>query len=197
MDRKTLIAKILNIEFLFFDQVRSNALAPCTADEADFFNQRRAQFVPWGSYTLKSYLGDLELALKEEKNPVAQKYLCMDSPHPMEGTNFHIDQIVDRNIAWQTAMIVQYPHILSQGRALTAGAGEREEVAFDNYLRCELASYSSRTVRLLHTDVEQMHQIGINMCEVIYDALVKQYGYSSLTAAEAVMRNASRGSPEH
>ena len=197
MNRRTLIDKILDIEFFFFDKVRSNALDPCTADEEDFFNQRRAQFVPWGSYTLKSYLGDLELALKEGKNPVAQKYLCMDSSHPMKGTTFHIDQIVDRNIAWQTAMIDQYPHFMSQGRALNAGAGEVEEIAFDNYLRCELASYSSRTVRLLHADVEQMHQMGINMCEVIYDALVKQYGYSSLTAAEAVMRNASRGSREH
>ena len=194
-NRKSLIDKILDIEFFFFDQVRSNALDPCTADEEDFFNQRRAQFVPWGSYTLKSYLGDLELALKDGKNPVAQKYLCMDSSHPMKGTTFHIDRIVDRNVAWQTAMNVQYPHFMSQGRALNAG--EAEEIAFDNYLRCELVSYSSRTVRLLHADVEQMHQMGINMCEVIYDALVKQYGYPSLAAGEADVRNASSRSPEH
>lgn len=196
MNRKTLIDKILDIEFFFFDQVRSNALDACTADEDDFFNQRRAQFVPWGSYTLKSYLGDLELALKEGKNPVAQKYLCMDSSPPMKGTTFHIDQIVARNVTWQTAMMVQYPHFMSQGRALNAGSGEVEGIAFDNYLRCELTSYSPRTVRLLYADVEQMHQMGINMCEVIYDALVKQYGYPSLTAAEAEVRNASRKSPE-
>ncbi|MGD9136518.1 MAG: DUF4125 family protein [Desulfobacterales bacterium] len=196
MERKILIDKILNIEFYFFDQVRSNALLSCTADEDDFFNQRRAQFVPWGSYTLKSYLSDLELALKEKTNPVAQKYLCMGSSQPMKATNPHIDQIVERNLAWQTAMMAQYPHFMSQGRALTDGAGEVEEVAFDNYLRCELASFSTRTVRLLHADIEQMHQMGINMCEVIYDALVKQYGYPSLSAAEAAMRNASSKSPE-
>ena len=196
MERKILIDKILNIEYYFFDQVRSNALSSCTADEDDFFNQRRAQFVPWGSYTLKSYLGDLELALKEGKNPVAQKYLCMGASQPVKATNFHLDQIVDRNVAWQATMIKQYPHFMSQGRALTDSPGEDEEISFDNYLRCELASFSSRTVRLLHADVEQMHQMGINMCEVIYDALVKQYGYPSLSAAEAAMRNASSKSPE-
>lgn len=187
VDRKALIDKILQMEFHFFEATRARALEACAADEAEFVRQRRAQFVPWGTFTLKSYLGDLERALKTGANPVEHKYNCMESAPSEACASPQIERIVARNVTWRAALNARYPRFMARGRELASTGDEQAEIAFDTYLRCELASYSPRTVGLLHADVEQMHRIGVNMCEEIYDALVKQYGYPSLAAAEAAL----------
>ena len=73
---------------------------------------------------------------------------------------------------------------MSGARALSGGQPGIDWPSFENYLRCELESYSERTLESLSNDVNALKEKGKNMSDEIYTYLVKKKGYQSLEEAE-------------
>lgn len=143
---------------------------------------RSAQFIPWSVETLRSYLHDLETALRQGVNLIS---LRMDNTDRPRSRNPVIDVIIAHQCLWQREVIRKYPVMMS-GRKIMAATGESPFIAsFEAYLKGELESYSDRTIELLHRDILKKHAQGINMAEETYTYLVRELGFESLTEAEA------------
>lgn len=64
-------------------------------------------------------------------------------------------------------------------------------VSFRNYLRSELETYSSETLKLLHQDIMRHKKKGHNMVEDIYLDIMIALGFNSLEKAEELTKKIS------
>jgi hypothetical protein len=58
------------------------------------------------------------------------------------------------------------------------------DTSFETYLKGELETYSDMTLSLLHRDLTQLFNEGINGSMRIYEKLTKMLGYESIEAAD-------------
>ena len=112
------------------------------------------------------------------------KYARMDNLIPCENLNPLIDTIASSLVLWQKEFINQYPGIMSGGRSLSGGQPGVDWPSFENYLRCELETYSEKTLEFLSEDIDSLKAKGRSMSDLIYIHLVKAKGYPSLEDAE-------------
>ncbi len=188
MDRKPkteLIETILASELKMFQTVPTVQRAACQDDPEGFRLIRTAQFLTWSEETLRSYLDDLNEAEQNGQNLMTVKYALMDGLIPRGNEDPNIELIIAEQLAWQKEMAERYPHFMARARPLSAEEDTSWQTSFQTYLRGELATYSSRTLRLLYEDVRAKRKENRNMTEELYHHIVKAYGYQSLDEAEA------------
>jgi len=196
-EKDRIIDAILEIELAMFLTVNPQQTSSCQEHPESFKLHRRAQFAPWSVATLGSYLEDLREAQDAGKNLMRQKYARMQGLFEHQTPDPLVDEIVRLKINWQREMVLKYPAVMSRARPLSDEGLSAQMTSFETYARGELATYSNRTLELLHADLLSRRDQGINMSEEVYDYLVRQSGYPSLAEAERRLKQRARGMPEN
>lgn len=180
-----LIEKIVDIEYRMFMSVNAEGPATCREDAEAFRIHRKSQIAQWSAETLENYLRDITEAEKAGQNLMTVKYARMDNLIPPVNTSDYIDKITEILIPWQEEFIRLYPRFMQKGRPLRSTDEGEGMVSFETYLRCELETYSERTLASLYGDVLRYRQQGKNMSRESYEYLVRALGYESLEKVEA------------
>lgn len=194
-NREELKNKILDIEIGMLQEVPAEVHAACQDDLKTFRLMRGAQYVGWSEETLQSYYNDLLKAEIEGRNLMTLKYGRMDNLIATLNLDPLIEQIVDVQFQWQKELAGKYPGLTSQvGRPLeeTVEPTMSGSVSFKNYLRSELETYSSATLKLLYRDVLTYKEKGSNMVMDIYLNIVTDLGFRSLEEAEKLAQKAAQ-----
>jgi hypothetical protein len=139
---------------------------------------------------LKSYLDDLELALKNGRNLLTEKYARMDGIIPAGDTNPLIDLIVVVEEKWQEEIKNKYPAIYAQVCRNISSAQDGSN--FQVYLRSELETYGDRTIELYLEHVTRASRKGENLAESSLQHMVRKSGYNDLDHAESALRENKR-----
>lgn len=190
--KKETIKKILEGEWEMFSTVNAKTdsdpttqgCPTCRDFPEEFRIHRTAKLMPWSEKTLVSYLDDINEARNIRRNLMTYKYARMDNLIPSENNSPYIDKIAKVQLQWQKKFIDKYPRIMSGGRSLSGGEPGTDWASFETYMRCELESYSEKTLGFLFQDTENLRAAGKSMSEEIYKILVQQKGYKSLEEAE-------------
>lgn len=194
-NKEVLKDKILDIEINMLREVPVKVLAVCQDDLQTFRLMRGAQYVGWSLETLQSYYNDLLNAERQGKNLMTLKYGRMENLIAPLNLDPLIEQIVDIQFQWQKELASKYPSLTSWvGRPIeeTVEPTMSGSVCFKNYLRSELETYSSSTLKLLYRDILTYKERGSNMIIDIYLNMVTNLGFRSLEEAEERAQEAAR-----
>ena len=186
-EKKALISRILDIEEQMFLTVPHEPGGGCRQGVRSFQVHRKSQFLTWSEATLKSYLNDLEEAAAQGVNLMTLKYARMGEQIEPLSREPELRYILERQLIWQREVAAKFPGLINQGRPLEEDQTDREAgiVSFVTYLRCELETYSPKTLQLLWNDIQAYMREGANLNEQLYRNLASIMGYESLEAAEA------------
>jgi Protein of unknown function (DUF4125) len=201
--KEKIISEIIDAEWKMFHAVPGiEGPAPCQQDPKTFRIMRFSQAMSWSNAALESYKDDLVHAEKEERNLMTEKYArMMESTSPGEyarvkhlipdlapETRDLIAEIVSISIGWEEELLGKYPHILKKGRPIHTADDTLTTTSFETYIKCELETYSTKTLALYHENILRQKSQKINGSEITLDYMVKQYGYSSPEAANEQMK---------
>ena len=205
-DREQLIDSLVGAEWAFFQNVNNvGGRASCQDMPQTFSVMRRSQFAIWTDEALASYQADLDRALVEGRNPLAEKYgYRMESTHPDEYAQIKgdlpavspqkaelVEKIVAIQVGWATEMAQRYPHFMRHGRPLHT-SDDRLGTSIETYSRGELKTYSEATLQLIYQRFSEAQAEGVNLQEQSDEAQVRMLGYASLAAAEKTAASGSR-----
>jgi hypothetical protein len=197
------VREILDLEWEMFQEVRGlDGPAPCQQDRGTFEIMRSSQLSSWNQEIAESYLDDLRQARAGERNLMTEKYArMMESTSPCECRGLGavvpvldenaarlVARLADLSVRWMEEVAVKYPLVSARGRPIRACEDSRFTTSFETYNRGELATYSSRTLRLLEDHYLQTVAGGINPAELIMEHTMASYGFASLEEAEAALR---------
>ena len=180
MYKEDLINRIVDAEFVMFENVPALGNPSCRESPENFRMHRSAQFSAWSEETLSSYLDDIQTAAAAGRNLMTYKYARMDELIPCENSSPLVERITGMQMEWQRQIISEYPKLMQNARGLTDADDSVLDVSFERYLRAELESYSEKTLELLWKDIKEYRNKGINMSQEIYLSLVKMTGLDSL-----------------
>ncbi len=204
MDRKQIEECIVKKEWAMFQQVHGiNGRAKCQDDSETFVIMRVSQFESYPLPVIESYLHDLEQAEAKDRNLIMEKYA-----HMMEQTDpeYYLTikgllpqvtteamlmarAITKKYMEWEKEIEIDYPNVRSQGR-VASGISLDGRASFENYLFCELKTYSENTLSLL---LEHMTENpDDNLYKTSLEKMAAAYGYDSLDAAEKALAEARR-----
>jgi len=189
---------IIDREWKMFKNVNNiGGKASCQENYATFLINRMSQAESWSEPTLDSYLNDLEIAEKDGRNLLSEKYArMMASTSPVDYKRIahlltHIsdevlslvDQIVYIVLEWEIELANQFPNIVQRGRPLFSSQDTPNVTSLETYLRGELLTYSPKTLELYYNNVLKQKSENMNGSKIILENMVKQYGYTSLQQA--------------
>jgi len=192
------IDEIIRLEWEMFQQAQNvGGRADCQENPEMFRLMRESQFAAWTEPLLTSYLHDLQAARREKRNLLAEKYAwMMEHTFPEEFTQLRdrlpaldpekerlIGIICSLHVAWFAKLAARYPKLTGRGRPIHSSEDSPAATSFETYLRGELRTYSSRTVRLYAAYVQQLRRERWNLNEEILRNMVERSGFSSLAAA--------------
>ncbi len=191
-EKQKIIEDIIGHEWEMFSTVNEQASADpfakkrpsCRDFPEEFRIHRTSKLQAWSLETLQSYLEDITAARVQGRNLMTYKYARMDNLIPSENQSPLIGRITTDLVEWQKAFMDAYPGIMAGGRALQGSKPGTDWASFENYLRCELETYSEKTLQHLMDDIAAMRAEGRTMSEAIYTYLVRKKGYASLEDAE-------------
>ena len=190
-EKNALIELILDRELSLFLAVPTEGPCGCKDSPESFRLHRRVQFLAWSREALQSYRDDLAAAEAEGRNLMTYKYARMDDLLPCENTDPLIGEIAGMQLAWQEDLCERYPTFMRGARPVHHAEDSPRATSFETYLRAELETYSPRTLALLHRDLQEKRDRGINMSEEVYAFLLEAKGLGTL--AELENRLAARG----
>ena len=205
--KEELIRDIVDREWRMFSQVENQGgKASCQSRPRTFEIMRRSQFLSWTEEILGSYLQDLKDAEKAGRNLCTEKYAYMMEKTDPAGYEKirkrlpvisgekadRIEEIVAVNILWEEETDRRFPRIRANGRPLRSEQDSFAGVSVETYLRCELKTYSEKTIRLLCEYTAAENRSGHNLAEEILDNTMKAYGYASAKQAEEAIENDRR-----
>ena len=174
MERRELERQIVEKEWLMFQQVQGvNGRAACQDDWTTFLIMRLSQFEGWDTDVLESYFEDIVQAEAQERNLIMEKYAYMMA-----------EKITSIYMEWEKEADIKYPNIRRHGRP-AEGIGVDGTVSVRNYLKCELYTYSAKTLALFILSIEKNPEY--NRYLATMQKMVQAYGYSSLEEAEKEM----------
>lgn len=194
-----LVQDIIELEWEAFTRVQNRGgKAPCQGDRKTFDIMRGSQAGCWTEALLQSYYSDLLQAKEQNRNLMTEKYArMMETTFPEEYPLFadmlpginsetldRIEQIVTIHLRWAEDLSISYPRLFSRARAIYTEDDSAMVTSFETYLRGELKTYSSETVRLYGTMTREYLSGGENLEEVYLLNAVRKYGYDSLGEAE-------------
>lgn len=187
-ERDSIIDAIVEIELHMFLTVNPVLTSECQQHPESFELHRRAQFAPWTTDTLESYLEDLREAQERGDNLLRQKYARMEGIVPPAQDRPVLEEILRLMVDWQRDMFRDYPALMSAARPLTDEETHWQMTSFETYTRGELETYSERTLQLLHRDLLAMQTREESLSEKVYDHLARASGYASLDDAERTLK---------
>lgn len=204
MDRNALRDWITAYEWEMFQNTRNvGGRADCQNDKDTFFRMRRAQFDAWSDEAAESYLQDLEKAVREHRNLVAEKYLRMMKntfPEEYEAQKDCLPQVTPEKKALVeeicAEMIAQtsdirraFPNVGETGRPLYSEEDGGGVTSVQTYMTGELLTYSERTLRLLRDHLFAMKRSGQSLAEEITRRSVCSAGFATLEEAERYLES--------
>ncbi|BHH86248.1 DUF4125 family protein [Desulforhopalus sp. 52FAK] len=167
-----LIAQIVESELKMFLAVPGDGSGNCQQNPDAFKVHRKAQFCLWSEETLSSYLNDLKTAETNSDNLMTKKYAIIQGLIPKTNTSKHLEDILKIQMKWQEEMLNNHPQFKGKTRPLTDDEAATQLVSFKSYAEGELQTYSEKTLELLHADLKQLADDGINGSLKIYTTLV-------------------------
>ena len=175
--REELLSDIIETELDMFQRVRTSEPSLCQERPESFRVMRGMTHSVLSAETLESYLEDLKKARAEGRNLLSEKYARMQGIIPPLKVDPAIvdimEDIVKTESRWLKEVSAKYPHLL-KGQATN----------FETYLRCEIETYSEKTIRSYSADVSRAEKEGRNLAEERFDRLAKSMGYSSIAEME-------------
>lgn len=193
------IAELILKEWNQFQNVQNEGgRASCQNHMKEFVINRLAQFLTWSEDMRQSYYQDLDAAEAVGWNLLTEKYarmmrytapaqyaaLCNRLPVISETKERLVEQIVAIQLRWQKEYAARYPKVARGSRPTDSSADADYVTSFETYLRCELYTYSERTLRAYLKHAEEMDRGGINMTILNLEFIAKLYGFSSLQEME-------------
>lgn len=193
--------KIIGIEWEMFSAVKNiGGRAFCQDDPATFKIMRSSQYAAWSKETLESYLNDLEEAKKWGRSLPAEKYgRMMRWTSPQEYAQVKhlippldpeapalIEKIAEIEVEWTEELANEFPNVLGEGRPIRRSQDSQFATSVETYLRGELETYSKKTLEFYYKDILDKKSRNINGAKLVYENMVKQYGFKSLEEAEQV-----------
>ena len=159
---------------------------------------RSSQLKTWSEEVLQSYLHDLTSAAYTGRNLLTEKYAYMMEetdpvyflsikellPEISEEKQLMAEKITSIYMEWEKEADIKYPNIRRHGRP-AEGIGVDGTVSVRNYLKCELYTYSAKTLALFILSIEKNPEY--NRYLATMQKMVQAYGYSSLEEAEKEM----------
>jgi hypothetical protein len=197
--KTAVIGKIIKLEWDLFQEVpHQGGPAPCQQERKTFETMRSCQAMSWSMPALKSYLQDLTQAREDGRNLLTEKYArMMENTAPKDyaaishllpaldpETQGIIDEIVDTVMRWELSLAKQYPNIFKRGRPLFSSSDTETVTSVETYLRGELATYSTNTLRLYQANINEQVSQGINGSAITLAQMMAAYGYDSLEEAD-------------
>ena len=182
-----------------FQQVRNEGgRASCQNHMKEFVMNRLAQFLTWDDAMRESYYEDLTEAESVGWNLLTEKYarmmrytapaqyaaLCNRLPVISEPKERLVEKIVAIQLKWQEDYARRYPRVARGSRPTDHSADADYVTSFETYLRCELYTYSERTLRAYLSHAEELARRGGNMTIQNLEYMAKLYGFSSLQEME-------------
>ena len=182
-------------------QYRRNS--PLSGREAQTFEiMRTSQATSWSEAALESYLDDLTVAQKQERNLMTEKYArMMKSTSPAEYARIEhlippvslealslIEKITVIVLDWEEELFRKYPRLLRQGRPIRSSSDTLFVTSLETYLKGELATYSPKTLKLYHEHLVKEQSENINRSEITLAQTIKQYGFRSLEEANEKLK---------
>jgi len=205
---ENLVSDLTGLEWELFQRVHNEGgQAYCQTQRDTFFIMRTSQLKTWPFPVLCSYEDDLLIALTQGRNLLAEKYAHMMQftnpqrygklkdrlPKVNEDTMKQIDQLVALNLKWEELANDLYPALRKQGRPVSAADDTENVTSVETYLRGELMTYSSYTIRILLEHTLQAEEGGRNLVLENLKHIVRAYGYESLETAEEVLMGKGDG----
>ena len=180
MEKEEILRKIADMEYQLFSRI--NATNPDCKREGTFKFMRIARFYPLSEDTLLSYLRDLEEASRRGKNPLWEKYACMEGRISVgdEEKRGIINKIVEIEKGWVEELHRKYPHVVEL----------KED--FSKYLGCELATFSISTLKKYLNDLYLALKQRRNLAYESYQYTFSHLGYHSLEEVENKMKDDSQ-----
>jgi len=198
-----MIRNIMDIEWKMFQNVNGDERVGCQNDRETFEIMRGGQFSAWSEEVLASYLRDLEVARRDGRNLMREKYIhMMASTDPdgyavlksslpeISGEKRELTDNIWAHLRLQTEeMREKYPFISLGGRPLYSNQ-EEGWPSVETYQKGELLTYSEETLRLLLQHLLQLEKRGIHLAFLIQERSVMGLGYASMDDAEKAMAKA-------
>lgn len=197
---ENIIEDIVKLEWQFFDKVQNEGgRAFCQDDWETFSIMRSSQYMEWNRPLLESWLGDLELAQAEGRNPLTEKYgymMCISAPDDNAETAARIpfvsdekkaicERIVARLLVQNESFRRQYPKVAGHGRPLrTIEEAQAGFTSVETYQTGELYTYSIKTLELLEKLVLKMEEEGKSYPAAIIENSLRRRGFKDLSDAE-------------
>ena len=193
------VAELILKEWNQFQQVRNEGgRASCQNHMKEFVMNRLAQFLKWDDAMRESYYEDLTEAESVGWNLLTEKYarmmrytapaqyaaLCNRLPVISEPKERLVEKIVAIQLKWQEDYARRYPRVARGSRPTDHSADADYVTSFETYLRCELYTYSERTLRAYLSHAEELARRGGNMTIQNLEYMAKLYGFSSLQEME-------------
>jgi len=175
--RQELMEKIIEMELDMFLRVRASEPAACQEHPEAFRTMRWMAHSVLPLEVLLSYLNDLQEARRLDRNLMTEKYARMENKIPKIKESPLIDEIVQVESRWLGSLTEKYP-LTFKGE--TAG--------FQNYLACELETYSDRTLEVYHQVILEAKTANRNLVEERYNNLFEKLGYGSIAGREEQAR---------
>ncbi len=193
-----MIDQILEKEWKFFQSVQHvDGRAPCQDDHDTFYKQRYAQFQVYSDSLLASYYQDLCDYEEAMINPIMLKYAYMmkeTEPEYYYSIEKYlldvsdklplVNEIVQLSVTMRDEFDELHPQYAKRLRVSKSSSDLIDDISFETYLRCELLTYSFRSlIEYGHMIVECIHNHK-NLIEMIQYNTIKNYGYDSFEQIE-------------
>lgn len=179
--RDELLTRIIDIEWDMMQRVIAAEPNLCQQRPETFRAMRGMSHSVLSDETLRSYFNDLEGALEAGRNLITEKYARMDNLILPLSDSPLIPKIVKIEMDWIQQLNDRFP-LTFKGRF----------ASFENYLSCELETFSDQTIELYYRDVFSAAEAGKNLTEQRYLNLFEKMGYGSIEEVEKKAKDSSQ-----
>ncbi len=156
--REVIIEDIIKRELGMFAAVRVMTISYSQQTPRDFERTRRVQLEVFSTDTLKAYHGDLLEAERSGINLIELRYGRMDNLVGCLNLNPMIDEIMEIEARWLRDLSERHPELGKDS------FGDKALLP----LRCELETFSDRTLESYYDDVLAAEAAGRNLAEERY-----------------------------
>jgi len=178
-EKESLIKDIIQLEWEMFSSVVASEPNSCQEDRKTFQVMRWMSYSAFDEKLLKSFFENLKQAKQDERNLMTEKYGKMEGIIPHLEESADIERIADAEVKWMKEVSEKYPLTFPRDNA------ENADKKFNNYLKCELETYSEVTLSLYADLVKKSLDAGNNLVEERYNNLFMKMGYKSLADKES------------
>ena len=193
------VAELILKEWNQFQQVRNEGgRASCQNHMKEFVMNRLAQFLTWDDAMRESYYEDLTEAESVGWNLLTEKYarmmrytapaqyaaLCEPPAGDLRAERASGGKNRGDPAEVAGGLCAPLPQGGPRVRPTDHSADADYVTSFETYLRCELYTYSERTLRAYLSHAEELARRGGNMTIQNLEYMAKLYGFSSLQEME-------------